>query len=316
MGLHVSVLGSDPADAQRPMGLDEALSVIASLAERGGPQRHEYGLFWRACEGFGQAKAGGHISDDEHREFFASLGPAGTPESLMGHIFHKPYGYAGDFDIIDKLYTRHVSAHPMVTRWDEFVQAVPSSESVRNRGPYLLRTVRELLDQRPNGRPLRVVSLGSGPGRDVERALDGLGNLANRVHVTLVDMDERAIAHSRHVLARFNGTVGFARADVLRLNLDDPVDLIWSSGLFDYFSDRAFITTLKRLRRHVAPGGRIVIGNFSEQCGGPGPLSFGEWHLVVRSRENLSALAAQAGAAGVRVDAEPTGLNLFVVAEG
>ena len=244
----------------------------------------------------------------------ASLGPAGTTESLMGHIYHKPYGYAGDFEIIDKLYTTHVSSNPMITRWDEFVQAVPSSQSVRNRGPYLRTIMLEMLATRTINCPLHVVSLGSGPGRDVEHALDGLlsEKMATNVRVTCIDVDERALAHSERVLARYRDRVRQIKADAIRFCLDEPADLIWSAGLFDYFSDRAFGLVLKRLLRSVAPGGRVVVGNFSERCGGHGPMAFVEWNLVVRSAAELQALAERAKTKNSRIDAEPVGLNLFL----
>lgn len=301
------------------MPLEEALATISGLAERGGPHRHEYQLFWQACDGFRLAKSGGHISDDEHRSFMASLGPAGTSESLMGHIFNKPFGYAGDFEIIDRLYTCHISANPMVTRWDEFVQAVPSSQSVRNRAPYLRQVVLKMLADRNAGEPLHIVSLGSGPGRDIECALDAVAAQRSRrgqeVRVTCIDLDARALACSERILARHNRCVRYVNADVLRLRLDEPVNLIWSSGLFDYFSDRAFAVVFSRLMRAVAPGGQIVVGNFSKRCSENGPMAFVNWHLVVRDADELRALAARGGALKASIDAEPVGLNLFLHAE-
>lgn len=305
---------STPATAT-VMPLDESMATISALAEQGGPDPHEYDMLWRACSGFGHARASGHISLDEHREFMTSLGPVGTPESLMGHIFHKPYGYAGDFEIIDKLYRIHVAAHPLIQKWDVFVQAIPCSQAVRNRGPFLLSRVRAMLHRTRNGASMRVVSIGSGPGRDIQHVLTHLHTeeLA-RLRVTCIDLDDRALTYSRTVLMPFDDRVTYVNANALRLTLDEPADLIWSAGLFDYFADRTFIYVLKRLASCLALRGEIVIGNFSERCAGHGPMQFADWHLVVRSSAELLGLAALANMPTERctVDAESTGLNLFL----
>ncbi|MEZ6235288.1 MAG: methyltransferase domain-containing protein [Phycisphaerales bacterium] len=302
------------------MSLHDAMDTIVRMAQRGGPRKNDYELFSATCAVFGASKAAGHISDDEHRTFMRSLGPAGTRESLMGHIFHKPYGYAGDFEIIDKLYTRYRSPHPMVTRWDEFVQSVPASCSVRNRGPYLAKVLTNSLAMHSaTGRPFHLVSLGSGPGRDIEHALATIGcGHSTHVRVTCVDTEARALAHSARVLADYSGLVRHVKGDVLRFTPHDRADLIWAAGLFDYFSDRAFSTVFKRLLRALAPGGQLVIGNFSERCAHHGPMSLGDWHLVCRSRAALEALARDAGVPDerLRVDAEPVGLNLLLHIQG
>ena len=290
----------------------EAFKTISAMAERGGPNVQEYPIFWNACASVGYAKESRTLDDRRHAIFMDSLGIAGTRESLMGHIYRRPYGYAGDFEIIDKLYRNHRSDHAMVNRWDAFVQSVPSSQAVRNRGAYLLRTLQSMFERHVGSAPLRLLSLGSGPCRDIEHALDGLGLHGKGPIVTCIDMDQHAIAKGQLVLSQYKETVTFRHADVLRLKHEEPVDLIWASGLFDYFSNRAFKLVLRRLLAMLAPGGQVVVGNFSEQCGGLGPMSFVNWNLTLRSGADLCKLAEDAGAADIAVDAEPTGLNLFL----
>ncbi len=316
-----------------PLPLDEAIDVVRELNDRsGGPEPSDYVRCFAAMAGISVAKVTGQFTREEHVELMASLGPAGSPLSLMGHIFHKPYGYDGDFDIIDKLYTQHVSSDRALHNWDVYVQSLPTADAVRNRGLYLASIVRVLLAAGSGTeRPLRVASLGSGPGRDLETALQictaegllapsaGRGSDGKGVLVTCIDQDHRALTHSARVLARFGECVRFRQADVLRLRLNEPVDLVWSSGLFDYFSDRLFVRTLGRLRKALVPGGRMVVGNFSDGWPVHSPMSFGDWHLVFRGEALLRSLAHQAGVDEhrVRIDAEPTGINLFLdITEG
>jgi extracellular factor (EF) 3-hydroxypalmitic acid methyl ester biosynthesis protein len=91
-------------------------------------------------------------------------------------------------------------------------------------------------------------------------------------------------------------------------------DVIWSAGLFDYFSDRTFKLLLRRLIPNIAPGGQLVIGNFSDSNPNHHWLHFCEWHLHHRSSEQLVRLALEAGAQheNVSIGKEPEGVNLFL----
>ena len=297
------------------LDLVSAMNFIAGLAAKGGPYLEEYPELTDACIVFSIARNNGCISEAEHSEFMSSLGPAGTLESLMGHIYHKPYGYAGDFEILDKLYCHHVSSDPRVVRWDEYVQQVPLSGSVRNRGPYLHAVLSKALERHNVHLPFHLVSLGSGPARDIAYALNRISrHHIQNVRVTCIDMDGRALAHSQKVLRDFTGAVEYKQVNALRLRLSERADLLWASGLFDYFSDRVFVRVLRNALKQISTGGEIVVGNFSDTCPRHGPMNFAAWQLVLRGRDALHAAAIAAGAdpADVDVDMEPQGLNLFL----
>lgn len=68
------------------------------------------------------------------------------PKSIMGHIFIKPYGYAGDFHIIDRLYTQEVSSK--FPKWDRYTVSLASAKAVRNRKDYFKQKVLQNLKKR------------------------------------------------------------------------------------------------------------------------------------------------------------------------
>ena len=89
-------------------------------------------------------------------------------------------------------------------------------------------------------------------------------------------------------------------------------------SLFDYLSDRSFVTMMNALWDAVVPGGRLLIGNVSVK----NPTRYfmeyvAEWFLIHRTEAQLleKARALRPAPRSVRVDAEPLGVNLFLVVE-
>ena len=59
-----------------------------------------------------------------------------TSKTIQGFIFTKPHGYAGDFEIIDKIYRTEISGNPRYKNWDEYAQNHDAAIAVRNRKSY------------------------------------------------------------------------------------------------------------------------------------------------------------------------------------
>src|SRR4051812_35947283 len=57
----------------------------------------------------GQALRFESVSTADREALVNAFGKAMSPATLQGHIFCKPHGYAGDFEIIDRFYTYHTS---------------------------------------------------------------------------------------------------------------------------------------------------------------------------------------------------------------
>jgi hypothetical protein len=107
--------------------------------------------------------------------------------------------------------------------------------------------------------------------------------------------------------------VTFRVANALRVRpLRRSYSIVWSAGLFDYFSDRAFVFMLKRLKPLAER--EIIIGNFAPIQPDRAYMQLLDWQLVYRSPQRLMALARAAGfdENKVWIGREPTGLNLFL----
>lgn len=231
-------------------------------------------------------------------------------DTLQGHALAKPYGYPGDFELFDKIYQHHVSFDPRLTRWDEFFHRLDACEAVRNRKTWL----HGQLEQRHDNcrRPLSVLIVGSGPGRNVFEFLE---QYPEGARFDCVELDPKAIDYAARLCAPMAERVRFKQGSILRYRTESRYDVIWSGGLFDYFNDRVFGRALKHLMGLLAEGGELIIGNFASPNSSQAFMELiSDWTLTLRTPQQLRMLASQIEADGdrVRVESEPTGVNLFL----
>jgi ubiquinone/menaquinone biosynthesis C-methylase UbiE len=231
---------------------------------------------------------------------------------MHGFVCVRRHGYPGDFEIIDRIYQRHVAAEPEYAGWDHFFHAGDAAKAVRARKSYCVNLFNSHAE-RSHG-DVDILNVASGPCRDVLEFKAQETEAAQRTAVHCIDSDSNAIAHARQLLQRYIGDITFEERNVLRMRTTRDFDLVWSAGLFDYFDDRVFVSVLKKLYSALRTGGELVVGNFSTRLKSKSYMEFGEWRLNYRDEETIWRLARTAGFADeqISIDSEETGSNLFL----
>ena len=279
--------------------------LLEQLA-REGPQPSDYGPFNDVLQR--SFRSGNKQAN--YAEIRDILANCLTTNTLQGLALHKPHGYAGDFEIIDKIYMEHRCEDERMRRWDDFFHAQTATRAVRNRKRYF----HGILDNMPNTHaPASVLNVASGPARCVHEWLSR--DTDRKITFDCIDNDLSAIQYAAKLNADHPGRAFFAKANVFRFETHRRYELIWVAGLCDYFDDDGFITLIKLLTQMVAPHGQLVLGNFSTQNPSrPYMEVIGDWNLEHRSKERLLSLAQRAGITSDRVfvDSEPEGVNLFL----
>ena len=232
-----------------------------------------------------------------------------TPETMQGFAYLKPNGYAGCFEIIDRIYQEYHAENPKLYNWDRYWQGHPAAQAVRNRKDYFIKLVHLALERRQS---LSILNLASGPCRDICELFEIAPDLPITIHC--VEQDERAIAHAVKLCEPFKDKITFHKANVLRFSTHEKFDLIWSSGLFDYLSDGLFAKLLRKMAKHIKPDGEIVVGNFSPMNPSLAYMELFDWILIHRSPEELYRLAVEAGFSvdNIEVQSEELAINLFL----
>lgn len=238
---------------------------------------------------------------------------------LIARGRNKPLGYAGDYQIIDWTYLKHVGSDPIGALLDEFYHEQVAPQAVRDRKDRFGRVLSDIAAREDLGRPVRILNVGSGPGREIIDGARASGLSPSDIAVTCVEMDSLAIEYARSVFGSTWGkSITFWRGNAMRYRPIGEFDLVWSAGLFDYLNDRLAAPLLKRLWGAVAPGGRLVIGNFADTHQTRHWIEWcGDWFLIHRSLAELAVLGASAGisAANAQVYADKWGAVGFLDAE-
>lgn len=290
--------------------LSQPVTLLQRIIAQGGPEVHEYDQLAEAANELYAAYKAGHFSSIDLQILQQSFGDECLGKTLHGHSISKPYGYAGDFMIIDKIYREYVTADQRYAKWDHLWHSLAATRAVRNRKAYFKQV---MCDRLAGKSSFSLLNVASGPARDLAElyALVQPGIL----NTTCIEADERAIAYAKELNREHEHAIRFIQKNIFRYEADMQYDMIWSAGLFDYFTDAIFVKLLRRFINWAKPGGEVVIGNFNTENPSRSFMEFfGNWHLHHRSADTLTALAVEAGISkrNIRVEQESAGVNLFL----
>lgn len=215
---------------------------------------------------------------------------------FTAHSARKPRGYAGDAELIDYIYchrdrTRDVRRSTAIGRRILCANVDrPAPLAVRARR----QIVADVLSQvAMRVRSARILSVACGHARELELIDDAL---LSRV-ATFVGLDQDA--KSLEVAAGYrigDRCVETQRASIIDLLKDgqlDGFDLIYSSGLYDYLSDRLCQRLTHNLFNRLRPGGTLLLANFLPGLPDAGYMElFMDWSLIYRTRSQIRDFAA------------------------
>jgi len=284
------------------MSENENKLFLKSLVESGGPELEEYDKFTSLID---------NLSISQVVDFRELLLPVLNENTLIGYGFKKPFGYPGDFNLINSIYNFHINEDLRYRKWDIFFQNQPGAIAVRNRKDFFINHCKKLTALK--NRDIKVLILGSGPATDVYEFLDN--NPDSRITFDLIDFDQNAIDFSRKQNEKFNGAISYNRINVLRYKPYKTYNLIWSAGLFDYFKDKHFVFLIQKYINFLADDGEYIISNFSTENPTRRLMEvLSDWFLNHRSKTDLLDIAQRAciDKKFVQIDTEPLGVNLFL----
>jgi hypothetical protein len=283
--------------------LEENISAFLKyLLKNGGPELQEYEKFTSIVNSLDASDV-----DDFRKELNTIL----NENTLIGHGFVKPYGYPGDFTLIDKIYRFEINQDLQYKNWDLFFQNQPGAFAVRNRKDFFIEYCKNLILRKENA---NVLILGSGPASDVYEFLTNFSGGKN-INIDLIDFDQSAINFSMEKNKKFNGQVSYNKVNALRYNSYKLYDLIWSAGLFDYFKDKHFTFLIRKYINCLTEDGEMVISNFSTKNPTKRLMEvLSDWYLNLRTESDLYRIASDANINKelVSIDKEPLGINLFL----
>lgn len=257
----------------------------------------------------------------------------GSP--FLHRTFHKPLGYAGDYEMVNMLSRDPFEGKTLFAKivnlwfWEQ-----PPAEAHRNRLIYLAKLINtEALRLMPADRSLRVFNFACGPALEIQNFLrDSAASVCNRVAFTLADFNGETLEHIKDsaeaIKTRRGLKTAFAyqKKSVPQLLKDNErarkspgdrehvYDLVYCAGLFDYLSDRTCKEMMNVFYDFLAPGGLLVATNVdSSNPRIPTMDQVMDWHLIYRNvNEFLDLRPDDSLLENCRVKADATGVNIFL----
>ncbi len=256
-------------------------------------------------------------------EFFREQLKALVYQSPFAHrSLQKPFGYAGDYEMMNLIYHNERLGKSLFGRCMErcFLEHA-EPQAVRNRVEYLLAKIRLTVKEKP-GKKVTVLSVACGPAMEVQKFIEQAPQAElDAVEFHLLDQDLGALKHVQRRLRKIATgmgkkvevkLIGTTIKNMIHSGLEhEGYDLIYSAGLFDYFTDQVATLAASVLYESLAPGSRLIIGNFDVSA----PTRFGmsmvfDWNLIYRTGEDLRRIFGIPGAA-LSIEKEDCGVNLF-----
>ncbi|HTP26360.1 MAG TPA: class I SAM-dependent methyltransferase [Anaeromyxobacteraceae bacterium] len=241
----------------------------------------------------------------------------------------KPLGYAGDYEVMNYLYERQFEGPTLFARTVGYAcMQTAAARAVRSRKDLMKRVLRSVLERSTgSSRAVRILSIASGPARELQELFLEMQELPVELEVVLFDQDLSALEHAFHRLrpltdARFPGRVHieFLNESIKRLLRDNHLfeglerfDAVYSCGLFDYLHEVTAVRLARNLCAAAAPGGLLLIGNMADHPHRWIMEYHLEWELLYRTRQQLVDIGHRASRnASVRLLEEESGVNPFI----
>ena len=174
--------------------MEALIADFNQLVAKGGPTPSDYDYVNQIMDSFSNLRRKKMLPADCLSKIWNKYSEVFSEKTLQGFVAQKPHGYAGDFEIIDRIYTRWTSPDPNLSKWDHFFHALPAVQAVRNRKEYF-KYLLTALEKSNHKKMIRVLNVGSGPGRDVYEYC--CNNPSTRIIFECVDIDETAIKYAK-----------------------------------------------------------------------------------------------------------------------
>jgi hypothetical protein len=250
---------------------------------------------------------------------------------LLNRARLKPRGYAGDYELLARMYANARCDDSLGRLLDRYFQEDAAPVAVRNRmrmiGEWTVEEVRRRIPAQ-GSRLIRIAVVGSAFGLDMRDALLQLEERERAsVAIVLLDLDPAAIEFAREQLAplvpadRLETASGSILKLPVRPKLATPLlgtDLLFCPGIFDYLDDSDAAAMLRLFFESLAPGGRMSVFQFASHNPSRALMEWiGNWYLIYRTEPEFRAVASKAGcpAGALEFGAEPLGVGLFVTAK-
>ena len=253
---------------------------------------------------------------------------------FVHRTFHKPLGYAGDYEVVNMMFRDPFEGESLFGRMiNLYALQLPPIVGHRNRIRYLGEKLeKESLRVMVRHRDARVFNMGCGPAQEIQHFLTE-NELANYTHFTLADFNQETLEYTARILNNLkklhkrSGQIQMVERSVYQMLKEagrigdgeyaqcDQYDLIYCAGLFDYLSDQVCRQLLEVFYAMLLPGGLLIATNVDDHPAKNQMECFLDWHLVHRNTDKMRSLAPKRAAPeNISIKRDSSSVNVFMEA--
>lgn len=243
--------------------------------------------------------------------------------NFTNRSYSKPLGYAGDYEMMNQLYRNDNFSHTLFGSCVEYaVNLHDEPGAVRNRAQYLSEKIVNLVNKNA-GKKIRILAVACGPAQEIKTTIQKLSQeQLSQLEIVLLDQDQNALLYAQqNIKAELIETgkklnfqlMNKSIKEIIMSGLTDEFDLIYSAGLFDYFTDAVAKRASRSLLKVLKASGELIIGNFN--ISSPnwfGMLALFDWQLILRGEQDLQRIFSSENISVV-VESEARNVNLFCI---
>jgi extracellular factor (EF) 3-hydroxypalmitic acid methyl ester biosynthesis protein len=280
-----------PQDVDRGEYLDAALQALSTPdGIRSGMHAFRRGMRW-----YRQAAPGGWgdwARNDAIRHPITTLLHR---DPFTRRSYQQPHGFPGDAGLIDLIYydqawcpSEHQDALGLALYREN--RDAPAPRAVRERRDHLRTVISRTALRKPGA---TVLAVAAGHLRELVECVPFHAGSIGRV--VALDQDPHAIATLQRTFgARIETVRSGIRALLGDALTEQPFDLIYSAGLYDYLDTRLAQRLTAALFRRLAPGGELLIANFTTDVEDAGYMeTYMGWWLNFRTPLQCLDLACE-----------------------
>lgn len=262
-----------------------------------------YSFVWRFLSDNGILADKG-LYPEYKKLYYDKLSPLLLYPAVNWQINKKPFGYPGDFVVMNYIYDYHDSTgnylgdHSFDMLINNYTCSIPIATSNIERKDYF----RKYLESAAKTDNLKIASIACGPMREMFDSLKD-GSLSGKIKITGFDFEDKVFECLNENLAKYPELpfeLNFIKENILNLiksrDLKNKLagqDLIYCSGLFDYLSDKFCSKLLKTLFEFLSSNGQLIICNASDEFSSHRAYYdfLGDWELIYRKKDAVLKMA-------------------------
>jgi len=244
--------------------------------------------------------------------------------------FHKPLGYAGDYESVNMMFRNPSEGGSLFAKMvNTYALQLPPIVAHRNRIAYLTEKLSEETWRKARqGGFIKVFNLGCGPAQEVQQFIAQHG-FSEKAQFTLADFNDETLSfaatamndlkrrYTREVQVQYlkksvQQIIKNADRDI-QYSPSEQYDMIYCAGLFDYLSDKVCRKLTEIFYEMLAPKGVLIVTNVDAHPSQNEMEYFLDWYLIHRNNEQMRALTPRKVTEdNVTLKRDPTGVNIFL----